>query len=178
MMQLDTSELLAGAAIAIFPAVLLWGLVSARMQARPWRMMAVAALVVGPVTIFQLMLSSQSAHPSSNAEFNSFYEKFRLFELAWMSVALGIGGALFGAAIAARATQLHAEEVRRLDRAKASNLKELLRTEKELAALKASAAPDSEDVLRSIRSAHRRLAHLAGMEADIEKKRTRLGFDE
>src|SRR4051812_19328244 len=101
-MQLDASELMAGAAIAIFPAVLLWGLVSARMQARPWRMMAVAALVVGPVTVFQLMLSGQPAHLSNNAEFNAFYEKFRLFELAWMSVALGIGGALFGAAIAAR----------------------------------------------------------------------------
>lgn len=175
-MNIGTSELLTGAAIATLPAVLLWGVVSARMQAKPWRMMALAALVVGPVTILQLIVSSQSAHPSSGAEFNAFYERFRLFELAWMSVALGIGGALFGAAIAARAAQLHAEEIRQLDRAAASNLRALHRTEKQLAALKASAAPDSEDVLRGIPDAYSWLAHLAIIQADIEKKRKTMGI--
>ncbi|WP_448097818.1 hypothetical protein [Luteibacter yeojuensis] len=95
-----------------------------------------------------------------------------------MSVALGIGGALFGAAIAARAAQLHAEEVRRLDRAMASNLEDLRSTEKGLAALKASPASHSQKVQEAIDKAVDRRMYLNEEKRVLEKKRARMGLDE
>jgi hypothetical protein len=177
-MQFGPMELLTVACMSVLPAVMLWGALSARMQATPWRMMAMALLVVGPVTVLQVIVTAEASHPGSDQVANLFFEKLKIYQLAWMSVALGMGGALFGAAVAARAAQLHATEIRRLERKTASNVENLRRAKKDIAVLRASALPHSPAVQEALDKAIGRLVLYADDEHSLRRERHRMGLDE
>jgi uncharacterized membrane protein YjfL (UPF0719 family) len=139
--QLTSNEAVTCVIIASIPPTIIWGVVSARMQAKPWRMMALAVLVTAGATVFQLMVNAQPVLPPP---FHDIVEKMRVFQNAWISVALGMGGALMGAAVAAQSAQLHADELRRLEKATTDIVESIRATRKEVAAWRASARPESE----------------------------------
>lgn len=171
-MQLTTNEAVTCVIIASIPPIMIWAVVSARMQAKPWRMMTLAVLVTAGATVFQLMVNGQPVLPPP---FHDIVEKFRVFQIAWVSVALGMGGALMGAAVSAQSAHLHANELRRVEAATCDIIESIRATRKVVATLRASARPESE-VKDHLASAEFRLVSDLHDLRSIQRDRQRLGL--
>lgn len=87
-----------------------WGFIGAKMQVKPWRMLALglAVTVLGAMQQFQLSLPSPviNNHPEAA---NLVLQMREMLSVA-ISVLLSMGGALIGSSVSLRAARLHAEE--------------------------------------------------------------------
>lgn len=159
--------------MATLPALMLWGTVSGRMQAKPWRMMVLAVVVMAAASVFQLLVAAQPTLPPQAQE---VVEKVKLFETAWIAVALAMAGALMGAAVAAQAARLHAAEVSRVDLATATAVVNLSRARKALAAARASASPPAI-AQASLAIAQKQFAYAESVFRAVQAQRERLGLE-
>lgn len=106
--------------IVLFAALIAlpsWGFISAKMQARPWRMLALglAVTIVGAIQQFKISLPSPviDNHPDAA---KLILEIREMLSVA-VSVLLSMGGALMGSAVSLQASRLHADESNELQSA-------------------------------------------------------------
>ena len=91
-------------------ALVIWGFISAKMQAWPWRMLVLGlgVSVYGAVQQFKLSLSAPAIDSHSTAA--NFVLQMREMSSVAVSVLLSMGGALIGAAVSLQASRLYAAE--------------------------------------------------------------------
>lgn len=172
-MSLRTVDIWTIIGMATVPAIMLWGTVSGRVQAKPWRMMVLAAGVMAIASVFQLLVAAQPAPPFPAQD---IVEKLRLFEMAWIAVALAMGGALMGAAVASQAARLHAEDVKQVEAATARAVAGVIQARKALAVVRGSACPPSEARLL-LDQAQRRFTLCQERLEVVQTRREQLGLE-